>query len=258
MMASEQVTPPLYGTVLLKAKAILDFILNTPTPPNLKEISDNVPMTKSTVFKILKTLEFCGFVRCLGEEKRYYLGTTFLSYAQKTLSTFDINLVAKPFLAQLRDETNETVNLGILDTSDSTVTLLAKLESPNSINLVSRVGKGMHLYSSAMGKAMLSCLPENEFDAYLTKTDLVPLTEDTITDKKQLCENIQQAKANGYAIENNENQKDVLCVGFPLYKDGRIYGAFSVSAPRYRVAEGNLALFIEKGRIAQQNILAVI
>lgn len=258
MLETDQPQQPLYGTVLLKAKDILDFILNSPTPPSLKEISEHVPMTKSTVFKILKTLEYCEFVRCLGEEKHYYLGTVFLTYAQKTLSTFDINLIAKPYLSKLRDETNETVNLGILDTTNDTVTLLAKLESPNSVNLVSKIGKGMHLYSSAMGKTMLANFVPEHFERYLAKTDLVPLTENTITDKNQLRANISEVQTRGYALENNENQQDILCVGFPLVKNGRIYGAFSVSAPRYRVKKENLALFIEKGQQTQQKILKAI
>ena len=252
----EPTQQPLYGGVLLKAKDILDFILESDTPPSLKEISDNVPMTKSTVYKILQTLEYVGFVRCLGEDKRYYLGTVFLSYAQKTLGTFDINLVAQPYLAKLRDITNETVNLGILDSNE--VVLLAKLESPNSVNLVSRIGKGMMLYSSAMGKAILSTYPAVKLNQYLATTKLVPLTANTITDKQKLKANIQLTQAQGYAIENSENQQDIFCVGFPLVKNNRIYGAFSVSAPRYRIKQTNLDLFIKEGRKAQQEILAAI
>lgn len=254
--ASQTSAQPLYGTALLKAKEILDYLLSAPEPPALKDIANHVSMTKPTVFKLLKTLEYCGFVRGLGEDKHYYLGTVFLSYAQKALGEFDIHLVAQPYLARLRDETNETVNLGVLE--GKSVILLAKLESPNSVKLVSQIGKGMHLYSSAMGKALLSCYDTIDFEDYLQNTELVPLTENTITDRQKLADNIAQIRQRGYALENSENQQDIYCVGYPLMKNGRIYGAFSVSAPRYRVKQDNLSVFIKAGYKAQQAILKAI
>lgn len=73
----------LYGTVLLKAKKILDYIAETNNSPTLKEISNGINIPKPTVFKILQTLEYCGFVRAVGPNKEYYLGTTFIKYGDK-------------------------------------------------------------------------------------------------------------------------------------------------------------------------------
>lgn len=244
---------PLYGTAILKARDIMDFIMVSQTPPLLIEISRNTAINKSTALKILRTLEYCGYVRCLGHEKRYYLGTVFLRYAQTTLSKFNINLIAEPFLSQLRDQTNETVNLGVQ--VDKTVVLLTKLESPSNIKLSSEIGKGLQLYRTAIGKSLLSTFSSTELTDYLATTQLIPSTPETITDKEALIENINLTRTRGYAIENSENQSDVICIGFPIVKDGHTFGAFSISVPKYRAKPADLDRYIKYGKHTQVDIL---
>ncbi|WP_137597649.1 IclR family transcriptional regulator [Paucilactobacillus kaifaensis] len=246
----------LYGGVLIKGKEIMDFILNAQTPPTLKEISDHVEMTKSTVLKILKTLDYCGFVRRDEETKRYYLGTVFLGYAQKVDDTFDIRQIALPLLSELRDQTGETVNLGIID--GNTITLLEKMESPQSVYLVSRIGGGMNMYSSAMGKATLSQYDDEQLSRYFDEVTLTKLTPNTIVSEKKLRSNLAEIKQQGYSIDNEENQPDVYCVGFSLKTEDKIYGAFSISIPKYRIEPTKLAAIIEQAKVIQQRIIAAI
>ena len=217
----------LYGTVLIKAKSIMDFILDGQVAPTLKEISDNVEMTKSTVLKILKTLEYCGYVRRTDDTKQYYLGTMFLSYAQKVNRTFDIRQVA----------------------------MLDKIESPSAVYLVARIGGQMQLYSSSMGKAILAEYSPKELERYATETNFEKLTANTLIDRKSLLEDIKLVKERGYAFDNEENQEDIFCVGFSLIKNGKVFGAFSISMPRYRVDEAKLKVVIDAGKIAQKQIL---
>jgi len=243
----------LYGTVLIKAKSIMDFILDGQVAPTLKEISDNVEMTKSTVLKILKTLEYCGYVRRTDDTKQYYLGTMFLSYAQKVNRTFDIRQVAMPSLENLRNVVGETVNIGIVEKEQ--VTILDKIESPSAVYLVARIGGQMQLYSSSMGKAILAEYSPKELERYATETNFEKLTANTLIDRKSLLEDIKLVKERGYAFDNEENQEDIFCVGFSLIKNGKVFGAFSISMPRYRVDEAKLKVVIDAGKIAQKQIL---
>lgn len=82
----------LYGTVLLKAKEILDFIANAKEAPTLNTLSKNLEISKPTIYKILKTLIHCDYVRVsvIGEEKVYRLGTIFLQYAQAVNHSINI------------------------------------------------------------------------------------------------------------------------------------------------------------------------
>lgn len=183
----------LYGTVLLKAKKILDFISNAETAPTLKEISLNVGISKPTVLKILQTLEYCGFVRSIGNEKQYYLGSIFIKYGDKTTRSFDIDKIAMPFLNKLRDETTEAVNLGILENNH--IILLNRAESSNNIRFDLVLGGAMEMYSSGMGKALLSTYSEDELNHYLDQTALTPLTQNTITDRNDLIKDLAETKS---------------------------------------------------------------
>lgn len=244
----------LYGTVLLKAKKILDFISNLETAPTLKEISTGVEISKPTVLKILQTLEYCGFVRSVGTEKQYYLGSIFIKYGDKTTKSFDISNIAMPFLNELRDKTTEAVNLGILENNQ--IILLNRAKSSNSIRFDLELGGSMNMYSSAMGKALLSTYSEEQLNHYLDQTALTPLTENTLTNRKDLLKELTQIKQQGYAVDNIENQDGIYCIGFPLIKNDHIFGAFSISAPVFRVDNDKVKEWIELGMETQKKILA--
>ncbi|MCI1977592.1 MAG: IclR family transcriptional regulator [Liquorilactobacillus nagelii] len=246
----------MYGTVLLKAKQITDFIAVNDSPVSLKELSDNLEITKPTILKILRTLEYCGFVNRNLDTGKYSLGTVYLRYGQKVAENFDIKELTRPYLEKLCDETNETINLGIVEKNK--VVLLNKIESSRSVKLVSTIGGTMEMYSSAMGKAFLAYYTPEKLTNYLQKNVLKSLTKNTITDPIKLQENLKIIKKNGFSIDDIENQIDIFCVGFILRKNAKSYGAFSISAPQYRVDEEVLQRFIKYGREAQQNILEIL
>ena len=128
----------LYGTVVVRAKEILDFIAQSRHAPSLKEISAGINMTKPTVLKILTTLDVLGLVTRSTDGKQYRLGMELFRYGQKVAEDFDIRQIAEAPLSTLRDQTDETINLGIL--ANHRVTLVKKFESPQSVNLKSHIG----------------------------------------------------------------------------------------------------------------------
>lgn len=248
--------PKLYGAVLLKAKQILDYLAQADEAPTLRELDEHLDISKPTIYKILQTLEYCGYIRVEGEDKHYYLGTIFLQYAQAVNNSFNIEEIAKPYLKELRDATKETVNLGIIE--DKSVVLLSKLESTNSIKLVSYIGGKMHMYSSAMGKAVLANYNDQQLSAYLDGITYEQLTPHTITNTEALLADLNQIRQQGYSIDNVENQPGVYCLGFTIIKNGRILGAFSISTPEYRMDSDKKEQFVKLGQQTQQKILNAI
>lgn len=244
----------LYGTVLLKAQHILDEISRSEEPPTLNQLSEHLSISKPTIYKILQTLVYCGYVHVnfVGNEKFYRLGTVFLRYAQSVDASIDIVAIATPYLKELRDQTAETVNLGIDE--GHRIVLLKKIESTHSIKLVSVIGGKMHMYSSAMGKALLANYSHSQLNDYLNHTQLLSLTDNTLTNPKQLVENLAMVRQLGYAIDDVENQTGVFCLGFALNANGRSYGAFSISMPKFRMTPEKKALFIELGKKTKQSI----
>lgn len=231
-----------YGTVLLKANDILEYLLKCDDPQTLAEISEGMGVAKPTTLKILNTLELLGWVRRDELTKQYSLGTQLITYADKALESLDIAKIARPFLQKLRDETQETINLGIL--RDQKVFLLQKLESPQSIKLQSTIGGSMNLYSSAMGKAILATFSPQELQSYINSHDFKQLTPNTINSAAKLRKDINLVKQTGFAMDNRENEPDVFCIGATIKKGDRLYGAFSISTPVYRLPEERKNKFV--------------
>lgn len=231
-----------YGTVLIKAKDILDFLLATTDPPTLSDISRGLHASKPTILKILGTLESLGFVWRDTTTKQYFLGTQFVPYAQKAIATFNIVRVARPYLEDLRDKTQETINLGIV--RDNKMILVEKLESPTSIKLQSTIGGSMNMYSSAMGKAVLATYDAKELQAYFKSHKLTPMIPHTITTPTKLQQDLKTIQELGVAIDNEENEEEVYCLGAALQKNGELYGAFSISTPKYRLPKERRAAFV--------------
>ena len=203
-----------YGPVLIKADEILDYLLHTQDAPSLAQISAGLGMAKPT------TMNQLGMVRRDDQTKRYYIGTQMIAYAQKALASFDIAGAARPFLQKLRDETGETINLGVL--RDSKIVLIEKLESPTSIKLQSIIGGTMNLYSSAMGKAVLATYTQSQLRQYFDATKLTPLTPYTITSQTKLQADLKQIQQTGVSIDNEENESEVFCLGATIHQNHQL------------------------------------
>ncbi|MCI1987252.1 MAG: IclR family transcriptional regulator [Lactobacillus sp.] len=234
----------LYGTALIKGKAILDFILACDHAPTLAEITAGTTASKPTTLKLLTTLAVLQLVRREEDSKRYYLGTQMLSYGEKAADSFDITAIARPYLQQLRDETGETVNLGVV--SDGHIVLIEKLETPNSIKLRSVIGGTMHMYSSAMGKAVLAEYQAPLLHQYFANHELKHVTPHTLTTQATLRADLQTVTKSGVGIDDEETEPGVFCIGAVLKRGTHIMGAFSVSSPKYRLTPQRRDDFVQE------------
>lgn len=233
----------LYGTAIIKAKKIMDILADSENGLSLNELAAHLAISKPTILKILNTLIYIKYVRRNDETKKYYLGTLFIKYGNKSLNSFDISKITFKYLDNLRIQTNETVNLGIIESNK--IFILQKLNGDQTISFNSEVGDTMELYSSAMGKAVLATMTSEQLDEYFSNTKLSPLTPHTITNIDKLKYQLIEVRQNGYSIDDQENQKDVICVGAAITKYNKFFAAFSVSTPKYRLNNILLDKFIK-------------
>ena len=241
-----------YGTVLLKAAKIVAHLSNSKEVQSLAVIAANTGLSSPTALKILDTLLLIGYVEKDEQTKRFTLGSALIRHANNRLANLDIIKITEPYLRNLQAGLDETVHLGILDKDE--VLYVNKLETQKAIaNINSRIGNTNHLYSSAMGKAMLAVFSEEELEAYLGRVELVADTPNTITDRAVLKEEIRNVRMAGFATDDEENDLDVICIGAALVVDNKLYGAFSVSTPKYRFdREKTIAKVLE----TKKNLLA--
>lgn len=246
--------PQPYGTVLIKADRILNFLASVNDPQPLHTIAKATDMTNPTTLKILGTLELIGYIKKNDTDKTYGLGSGLVRYANQYLANLDITKIAYPYLKELHEKLDETVHLSVREGDE--VLYVNKLESMRPIVVTtSRIGFSKPMYASAMGKAMLSELPEEEVDAYLSRVELKPFTQYTLVTPAALKNELAEIREKGIAFDNSEEQIEVFCMGTTLSVRGKNFGAFSVSMPTYRRTKEKEETVAQAIQTARQGIL---
>lgn len=202
------------------------------------EISEALNFYKSTVYNILATLEARGFVLKDPVTEKYRLGIKFLELGSVVLQQLDLKRIAHPYMEKLSKEFNETVHLGVL--VDGEVLSIELQESSRSLRPVIYVGKRAPLHCTAVGKAIMAHLSEDEISEVIAAHGLKRFTPNTITDPAELSIEFERIRAMGYALDNMEHEEGVRCVAAPIRDlSGRVIASMSVSGPAYRVNEQN-------------------
>jgi len=227
--------PPNYPIkVLDKTFFILDILLQRDSSMHITEISEKLGLYPSTTHRILDTLKYWGYVEQDPKTQKYRLGLKLLELGMAKLHQMDLVREATTYLKELVKQCNETVHLGVLEERE--VLYLAKEESSQTIRMISYVGKRAPLHCTALGKVLLAYLPEEEIKKILDKIVLTRLTENTITDKMDLEKELDKVKEQGFALDRQENEKDILCIAAPIRNhQGKIIAALSISIPIFRL-----------------------
>jgi IclR family KDG regulon transcriptional repressor len=198
------------------------------------EIARTLGLHKSTTASIVYTLEANGFLSQNPETRKYRLGLKLVERAFAMLDQIEIRQVAYPFLRDLRDEWNETVNLAIMDGPD--VVYVERLLGTKALGMRSEVGRRAPAHATALGKALLACLPPAGVRTFVDQHGLPAMTSHTITDADEFLAEMEKARELGYAVDDEENEIGGRCVAVPVFDHtGNPVAAVSVSAPTARL-----------------------
>lgn len=215
------------------------------------EISKLIGLNKSTTYGLLSTLYEKGYVdkRLNG---KYCLGLKLLEMGQYVQNRLDVRNIARPILEKLCEKYDETIHLVIFNRGEAYY--IDKVESARSIVNITQVGKKVSFHASSVGKAILAYLPEEQQEVELSRP-LKRYTPYTIIDPNKLREHLKEVKEKGYALDMEEIELGIRCVGAPIRNyTGNIIGAFSCSAPATRVSSEKLAQLIEEVKDAALKI----
>ena len=197
----------------------------------LADIAEATGLPKPTAHRILQTLVERGFARSDGHGD-YSGGARVFALAGRFAERLDLPRQVQPKLRRLQERTEWTVHLALL-TGDEAV-YAAKLEGEKPYHLASRVGLGLSLHCTSIGKALLASMTEDEVRAILRRTGMPARTANTITDQDALLAQLRQVRARGYAEDHEENELGVLAVGAPVFDHlGQAIAAISAAALTY-------------------------
>ena len=216
---------------------ILDILGQSPQGISIRELSGKVKLPKGTTHRLLSSLSYLGYVRQDSKTRNYFLGFKLVELGNLLLSQLDLRKEAEPFLRDLAERTKETVHMVVMDRDE--VVYIDKVETeqnPSGLRMASRIGLRNPPHSCAVGKVLLADLSDEALDHSLRGKNLSKRTENTMTDPAQLREHLKQVKKQGYAVDDEENEKGIRCVGAPIRNEtGKAVAAVSISGPAFRV-----------------------
>lgn len=202
----------------------------------LTELTERLGLAKSSAFGILVTMEHLGYVEHDPETDRYKLGLRLYSIASQLAQNLDIVQVSMPLLQALVDELGETAHLGIL--KDGKVIYLASIEGRGPLKVAMPAGQRSDVHCTALGKVLLADQPPERRRAILSEHGLPRYTEKTVTDAGALEEELARVRAQGWAVDDEEEVEGVRCVAAPVRDaGGRAAAAVSVTGPAQRLPE---------------------
>jgi DNA-binding IclR family transcriptional regulator len=222
-----------------RVAAILDLVGEAPQGVSIRELSAQLGLAKGTVHRLLASLSYVGYIRQDAVSRNYFLGFKLLDLAGLVGSQLDLRTIAGPLLRDLADRTQETVHMVVWDQGE--VVYIEKDEPPlamGGLRMASRVGARNPAHSCAVGKALLSHLSDDELGDFVSSKGLASRTPHTITDASALREELSAIRARGYAVDDEENEKGIRCVGAAVMgASGRPVAAISVSGPAFRMTK---------------------
>ena len=222
-----------------RVATIFDVMAQNTQGISLKELSARVSLPKGTTHRLLSSLAYFGYVRQVSENRNYQLGFKLVELGNRLLDQLDVRAQARPFLVRLSKRTKETVHLVVFDQNEALyVDKVESDEKPGGLQMVSRVGLRIPAHCSSVGKVFLAQLSESELDTLIKEKGLTKRTENTIADPEKLKQHLKGIRQKGYAVDDEENEKGIRCVGAPIFNQrAQVIAAISISGPTVRITK---------------------
>lgn len=234
---------------LKRAVDILDcFTLERPHL-GVREVARLTGISVSTAGRLMADMKTLGLLTQDPDTMAYMVGSKLLAWAGIYTVTSDIRALALPVMVRLQEKTRETISLYVLEGNERVC--VERLESPETVRIVARIGRRIPLYAGSAGKVFLAFMNGERRNDLLDKLELKPMTDRTITDKTELASQLNIIRKQGYAVSMGEWVRDASGVAAPIFdQGGRVTGSLTISGPTQRFSESKIkemAVLVKEG-----------
>jgi IclR family KDG regulon transcriptional repressor len=240
-----------------RAVRILMLLRTEARNMTLAEITEATGWHKSSVHKLLVTLNHHGFLDRNQETKRYSLGIELIGYGQFVLNNLDPVNAAKPLLRQLADFSGETANYCLL--KGRKMVVVDSVESRIHLRVVPPIGTTNVLTIKSNGKAVLSFLPENQAKKIIQEEGLPALTKNSIIKPEAFYKELAAVRKRGYATDFEEFREGISGVSAPVFNSrGQVVGTLSLIAPASRMTRDSASSYGQKCAEAAAHLSSIV
>lgn len=213
---------------------ILELLATSSEGLTLTEIANTISAPKSSIFPIIRTMTQRKFIFFNKNSYKYNIGINCFCIGSSYTNNMNALEFIKSEMKFIVKQTNEICQMGIMH--QGKVLYVAKVDSDDPIRIISYVGKKLPAYCTALGKAMLCQNSFEELRLLYPTTTLPAFTKNTITDLNILFSQLLEIRKTHIAMEFGEINEQSCCVGIPIYQNGMIIAAISVSVPFFRMS----------------------
>ncbi|MBB5021215.1 IclR family transcriptional regulator [Desulfurispira natronophila] len=213
-----------------------EFCISEEAEMGVTELSKKLGLHKNNVFRLLATLESRGYIEQNPVNGNYRLGFRSLELGQVFVSQLGLLKQARPVLEEVVARCNESIYIGVL--RDTSVVYLDIVETSHPVRVVPRVGSIVPAYCTAIGKAQLSHDSSEEVERILSQCELKKWTPYTLDSIESIMEDIHHSHQRGYALDSEEYQMGVICLGVSIkdYTNTPVAG-ISFTGPKQRMSD---------------------
>ena len=237
---------------LARGLKILDILGQAQDGVSITELAETLGVDKGSASRLVATLVNFGYAEKDEQTRRFHLGPQVVPLSRSVLARLSMREVAKPFLHQLMERTGECVHLAV--PAQGKVLYVDQVESPATLRVNAQVGTMNPLHCTALGKALLAF-----GDLEMPNPRSESFTPHTLTDPNQLRKNLEQVRAQGYAVDDEEFDLGVRCIAVPVFDfRGKAAASIGISGPATRVTTERLpelaAIVVEIGKALSERM----
>ncbi|MCU1488599.1 MAG: transcriptional regulator, IclR family [Acidimicrobiaceae bacterium] len=217
---------------------IFDRLQDAPSGLTLTDLAEKTGLAKSTAYRYVIGLASRDYVERDADSNLVRLGRAFHPKPERRIDEFVA--MARPLMELAAEQSEETLNLGMLDGSQYVHVLV--IESSQIMRLAARVGEHGLIHSTAIGKVIATQMSEESLTSILQSEGLPSFTKRTITSLDVFRQEITRVRRQGFALDDCENQEDGRCIAVPV-SGPPIPMGISISAPVRRFPKGRVPEF---------------
>jgi len=225
---------------LVRGLTILERLAEAHDGTTLTDLAQGLGLAPSTGHRLLKTLEKLRFVSQDAGSGRWFVGVQAFVVGNAFLYHRDYVEASRPVMRRAMEASGETANLAVLD--DGEAVMLSQVECHEMMRMLAKLGGRAPLHASAVGKALLAALPDEEVSAILHRRGLPRVTPNTLGEPARLREDLEAIRRRGYAIDDEEHAIGLRCVAATIHDEyAEPLAAISLSGPRARITRERIA-----------------
>ena len=200
---------------LKRALDVFELLARNNKGLTLSEISAATKYSKNSIFRIICTLQDCGYVIKDKDGRKIVMSRKLAALGYAGFGESNIVEKSMDIIRAMRDELGETAMLGTLLQNECV--MIEQAPGRFSFKFLGEIGMRISLQVSAPGKAIMAYLSKDEIEQRVSKMKFAKYTETTITNKRDYLKELEKVREQGYACDFGEEIAGVHCLGAPVF-----------------------------------------